>query len=289
MIDTRVHTSVVMDTSVSIRVVGETDEGAIVRAFEWFTQIEHACSRFDANSELSALTRRIDRPTPVSDVLFETVRFALALADDTHGAFDPTIGKRMEARGFDREHRSGHTIATAIDDAGASYRDVHLDATNRTIALDRPLVLDLGAVAKGFAVDMAARELAESKDFAIDAGGDLYLGGMNERGEPWTVGIRHPRNEGETIESVQVSNAAVCTSGDYVRRTQSGHHILDPRSDAPAAALISVTVIAPIAMVADGLATAAFVLGPVAGRALLERHGVQGLLVTPELERIRIS
>ena len=289
MIDTRVHTAVVMDTSVSIRVVGDVDEAAIAHAFELFTQIEHACSRFDTKSELHSLTRRIGQPVPVSDILFETIRFALALARDTGGAFDPTIGKRMEERGFDREYRSGKTIATPIGDLAATYRDVELDVANRAITLHRPLLLDLGAVAKGFAVDMAARELAESKDFAIDAGGDLYLGGVNERGEEWTAGIRHPRNDGETIDSVQVSNAAVCTSGDYVRRTHSGHHILDPLTGSASATLASATVIAPLAMVADGLATAAFVLGPIAGRELLERHGVQGLLITPDLERIRIS
>ena len=83
-------------------------------------------------------------------------------------------------------------------------------------------MLDLGAVAKGMAVDAAARELAVCGDFAIDAGGDLYLGGVNRNGEPWRVGIRHPRRDGELIEAVTVSDRAVCTSGDYER----GDHIV---------------------------------------------------------------
>jgi FAD:protein FMN transferase len=130
---------------------------------------------------------------------------------------------------------------------------------------------------------MATRELRDAghEHFAIDAGGDLYLGGLNDDGEQWTVGIRHPVDESEIIDSVVVSNAAVCTSGNYLR----GEHILDPLLGTVAAGIASATVIAPLAMVADGLATAAFVLGPERGVSLLERHGVQGLLITPSLER----
>jgi len=147
-------------------------------------------------------------------------------------------------------------------------------------------VLDLGAVAKGLAVDLAARELEPFHDFAIDAGGDLYLGGHNGDGNPWSVGIRHPRKPDEVFERVTVSDAAVCTSGDYEAKGIDGaHHILDPRADRSADMLASVTVIAPSAMVADGLATAAFVLGPIEGLALLQRQGVRGILLTPSLER----
>jgi thiamine biosynthesis lipoprotein len=153
------------------------------------------------------------------------------------------------------------------------------------------LTLDLGAVAKGLAVDTAARELEPFRDFAIDAGGDLYLGGLNERGVAWSAGIRHPRKPDELIASLRVSNQAVCTSGDYERQAPSGanghgeHHILDPRTGASPRAVASATVVASGAMLADALATAAFVLGPEDGIELLNRVGVDGLIVTPELER----
>ncbi len=221
-------------------------------------------------------------PVPASTILFEAVRFALLLAEETGGAFDPTVGHRMEARGFNREHRTGEIVRTAIaPDDDVSYRDVQLDPDGRTITLLRPLTLDLGAVAKGLAVDAAARELEPFRDFAIDAGGDLYLGGSNPQGAPWCVGIRHPRREDDLIASLRVSNQAVCTSGDYERRT----HILDPRTGAPSHSVASASVVASGAMLADGLATAAFVLGPEDGIQLLNRMGVHGLIVTPELER----
>jgi thiamine biosynthesis lipoprotein len=150
-----------------------------------------------------------------------------------------------------------------------------------TITLLRPLLLDLGAVAKGLAIDLAARELRELGDYAIDAGGDLYLAGCSPAGGPWSAGIRHPREEGHLVGAIRVSNRAVCSSGDYERRTSGGdHHILDPRSGSCAAGVASATVVAPTAMLADALATAAFVLGAVDGLRLLDRHGVDGLIVS---------
>jgi FAD:protein FMN transferase len=302
-----VRTEAVMGTVVTIHVVRPDVEArgdaagvpeasvheAIERAFGWFHEIEERCTRFSGQSELMQLTSRAGVPAPASPILYEAVRFALMVAEESGGAFDPTVGHRMETRGFNREHRTGEIVHSAIaSDDGVSYRDVQLDPERRTITLRRPLTLDLGAVAKGLAVDTAARELAPFRDFAIDAGGDLYMGGSNPQGVPWSVGIRHPRRDGELIDSLRVSNQAVCTSGDYERRSpgsdlqQSGeHHILDPRTGGSAHAVASATVVAPGAMLADALATAAFVLGPEDGIRLLERMGVEGLIVTPELER----
>jgi thiamine biosynthesis lipoprotein len=246
-----------MGTVVTIEVVGNEHarDAYMERAFAWFTEIERCCSRFDPDSELRRLCARPGRPIEVSAILFETMRFAMVLAAQTDGAFDPTLGAR---------------------DA------VLLDEMRRTIALARAVQLDLGAVAKGFAVDMAARELAPLRDFAINAGGDLYLGGRNAAGHPWSVGIRHPRAP-QIIETIQATDVAVCTSGDYER----GRHIVDARSNRPPDGVASVTTVAPLAMVADGLGTAVFALGLERGIDLLERHGVEGLIVTTELECIR--
>ena len=282
MIGVPIRTEVLMGTLVTIHVVAPDADEAIERAFGWFREIEAVCTRFDPESELMRLTSRVGEPVPASAILFEAVRFALLVAEETGGAFDPAVGHRMAARGYNREHRTGRVApaATAID-AEASYLDVELDSTRQTITLRRPLTIDLGAVAKGLAVDAAARELQPFADFAIDAGGDLYLGGRNPDGARWSVGIRHPSQDGGLIDSLRVSDRAVCTSGDYER----GPHILDPRSGTPPTGAASATVVAPSAMLADALATAAFVLGPAAGIRLLERHGVEGLIVTPALER----
>jgi len=267
-----------MGTLVSIEVDAPAE--AIERAFAWFRQVEAVCSRFDAASELRLLP--VGRPATASPLLFEAVRFALQVARETDGAFDPTLGSRMAARGYSR-HYITRAVAGAPGDVDASFRDVVLDEDARTILLTRPLTLDLGAVAKGLAVDTAARELQPYRDFCIDAGGDIFCGGRNPAGMPWSVGIRHPRDHEQLIDRLQVSDCAVCTSGDYER----GAHIIDPRGAGAAPRLASATVIAPNAMLADALATAAFVMGPAEGLALLDRMGVQGLLVTPSIECFR--
>jgi thiamine biosynthesis lipoprotein len=285
-----------MGTIVSIEVLGaESDpeitarEQAIERAFGWFEAVEKHCNRFDPASELRRLTASQLEPgagpTSVSDLLYSAVSFAIEVARETGGAFDPAVGQAMEARGFTRNYRTGISEPADLPNSQnlPTFRDVVLDDERKTVKFLRPMILDLGAVAKGFAIDLAARELVEFRDFAIDAGGDLYLSGQNERGRPWTAGIRHPRSDREVIAAVDVSDRAICSSGDYERRDVLGGHIIDPRTVGAANAVASATVIASGAFVADALATAAFVLGPVEGIRMLERQGVEGILFTPEL------
>ena len=290
--DDIVRTAVRMGTFVTIHVVSPAAahkseaqspmvrEEAVERAFAWFDRVEECCTRFDSGSEVMRLAAQAGVPVPVSTILYQAVQFALAVAEESGGAFDPTVGYAMETRGFDREYRSGRQIRTALDcGRTVSYKDVRLDPERKTITLLCPLVIDLGAVAKGLAVDLAARELSPFENFAINAGGDLYLGGRNPDSEPWSIGIRHPRSDADLIEAVRVSNRAVCTSGDYEKRSaDGGHHILDPRTRGSANGVASVTVIAPTAMLADALATAAFVLGPAEGIRLFDRLGVNGLI-----------
>jgi thiamine biosynthesis lipoprotein len=293
---TRRRSIVSMATVVTIEVVLLADDvdlrveadRAIDRACAWFDHIEATCSRFLPDSEVMQLTSRIAEPVPASALLFESIRFSRAVADASGGAFDPTVGVRMAGRGFDREHRTGCVVdyGSATSEP-VSFRDVAVDVDRRTVTLRRPLVLDLGGIAKGLAVDMAARELAPHRHFAIDAGGDLYLSGLNPRGEAWSVGIRHPRQVGAIIETVQVSDAAFCTSGDYERRAEGdgGHHIVDPRTGESPTGVSSASVKAPTTMVADALATAAFVLGARDGAAFLEAQSAAGILYADDLTR----
>ncbi len=287
-----------MGTVVTIEVVGydrsararRTRELAIDRAFDWFERVESVCSRFDAGSELRRLcaTRGVD--VGVSPMLFEAIRFAVAVAEETHGAFDPTVGARMEARGFNRDYRSGAVVGSEVrTDESVSFSDVVLNESARSVRLERALLLDLGAVAKGLAIDMAVQELRPLANFVVDAGGDLYCGGHNAAEQPWTVGIRHPRESHALLTRVAITDAALCTSGDYERRvaddTAGEHHLLDPTTGASPRDVISASVIAPTAMVADALGTAAFVLGCTDGVALLKRHELRACLVDAQLVR----
>lgn len=296
-ISSRAH----MGTVVTIDVVGHdasararrTRDHAVARAYGWFERVEAVCSRFDARSELRRLCSTHGVDVEVSPMLFEAVRFALAVAEETDGAFDPTIGAQMEARGFDRDYRDGAVVRTGVSaDSAVSFRDVVLNDAARSIRLERALVLDLGAIAKGLAIDMAVQELRPLTNFVVDAGGDLYCAGHNAQQHPWTIGIRHPRDPRVLLTRVTLTDAALCTSGDYERRVPDSmpdatgeHHLLDPRTGESPREVISASVIAPTAMVADALGTAALVMGSAGGLALLARHALPACVVDAQLVR----
>jgi FAD:protein FMN transferase len=289
-----VASAVFMDTLITIQVVSaEAKSGyaeRVQQAFGWFGQVEKLCSRFDETSELSRLSASpAGVPVTVSPPLFELVSFALSVARASGGAFDPTVGHAMEINGFNRNYLTGERKTSEAEPlAGYSYRDILLDPAGRTVTLRRPLVLDLGAVAKGFAIDLAAEALKPCQDYAINAGGDILARGLSPEGAPWRIGIRHPRQLDTLIDTFTVSDAAVCTSGDYERPRpdgESGHHLLDPGTGQAVAEVASVTVVAPTAVLADALSTAAFVLRAERGLDLLESQNVEGLIVSPDLQK----
>jgi FAD:protein FMN transferase len=278
-----------MDTGVNIQVVTdgprEAIQPAVQRALAWFDTVERICTRFDKSSEVMRLIDHVGAPKRVSTLLFEVAAFAIDLAEQTEGAFDPTIGATMEQFGFNTNYRTGEAIHSEVDAEGASFRDVRLDRRAHTIRLRRPLVLDLNAVAKGLAIDLAVRELATYRDVCVEAGGDVFVRGHNAAGDLWRIGIQHPRAEGVLARTLEVTDCAVCTSGDYERRSSgpTGEgHILDARTRRPVSDLASVTVVAPTAMAADGLSTAAMVLGRKRGLQFLERQRVSGLLIASD-------
>ena len=148
------------------------------------------------------------------------------------------------------------------------------------------MAIDLGGIAKGYAVDRALRVLkaAGVSSSLVDAGGDIGLLGSKPNGAPWRIGVQHPRDMREMIAVIEIDSGSVATSGDYERffehEGRHYHHILDPRSGYPARGLVSVTIIAPTCGLADALSTAVFVLGPEAGMQLLRRlPQAEGLLI----------
>jgi thiamine biosynthesis lipoprotein len=198
----------------------------------------------------------------------------------------------MEQLGFNTNYKTLEVIHTDVDARTVSYRDVKLDRKARTVLLRRPLILDLNAVAKGLAIDLAARELQDFPGVCVEAGGDVFVRGHNAQSEAWVIGIQHPRAPGILAETLHITDAGVCTSGDYERRAgsdMSAGHILDARTRRPAGDLASVTVVAPTAMAADGLSTAAMILGRERGLQFLEEQGVGGLLIAPDGTQSRVN
>jgi thiamine biosynthesis lipoprotein len=290
-----VATTVRMDTMITIHAAATSDDAVFQamarRAFAWFDEVERVCSRFDPNSEVMQLAPLAGTPVRVSPILAETLGFALEVARMTRGAFDPTIGVALERRGFNRHYVTGNRVSTTFaGERAPTYRDVQLDRQNQTVTLRRPLVLDLGAVAKGFAIDLAARELRSIEHFSIDAGGDIFAAGHGPTSDRWRIGIQHPRDPDAVFDTLAVSDVAVCTTGDYERRvpdTSEEHHVIDARTGTSPQSLASVTVVAPNAMLADALSTAAFILGAECGSRLLQQQGLVGLFVSSDLRSVQ--
>jgi len=159
-------------------------------------------------------------------------------------------------------------------------------AEGRRIGLVRSgMAIDLGGVAKGYAVDRALAVLRERgiTSGLVDAGGDIRVLGTKSADTPWRIGIQHPRDGNALIALVEIDSGSVATSGDYERYFMKDgrryHHILDPQTGWPCSACMSVTIVADLAIEADVLATAVFVLGPEEGMRLLDRlPGVGGII-----------
>lgn len=279
-----------MDTGVTIEVWPPADDKAreaISRAFNWFHLVETTCNRFDPDSELSRLSATVGVSVAVSPLLFRLLQFALGVAEASEGAFDPTVGDAMIRAGFRRGYRDGVESSSRARQATASYHDIFMDVVRRQVTLRAPMTLDLGAVAKGFALDLASEELHKFPNHIIAAGGDLLVRGMPPGLPSWPIQVRDPRDPATACRVLEVRDAAVCTSGGYLRTQPDraeGHHLLDPATGQSAHGLISATVVASSGMLADALATAAFVLGPARALPLIARYGAEALLIDPSFE-----
>lgn len=282
---------VFMDTAVTIDVWSTLADSALAaafdRAFARFAQLEETCSRFDPASELSRLSATVGHAVPISTPLFAALRFALAVAAATDGAYDPTVGDAMAGHGFNRNYRTGLSADPPTRRPAACFRDVYLDERRQEVTLARPLTLDLGSVVKGLALDLAALELADCGPCVIGAGGDFLFRGAPTT-EPWLVDLRHPLDGRSSLRTLRVRDAAVCTSGAYERRhPDSGRgHLLDPRTGESALDVLSATVIASTGIMADALATAAFVMG-CDGLSLIEQQGATAFLVLDDMTLVQ--
>src|SRR5579862_4799309 len=155
----RAHSAsiVVMDTIVTAQAIsdlpGADVEQALQRALGWFYEVERVCSRFDPDSEVFRLASLVGEPVEISPLLFEAIRFSLEVAALSSGAFDPTVGAAQAQRGFDRNYVTGERISSPAPAGKVTYKDVAINSRHRTVTLRKPLVLDLGAVVKGMAID----------------------------------------------------------------------------------------------------------------------------------------
>jgi FAD:protein FMN transferase len=255
-----------------------------------------ALSRFDPTSELSRLNRGPSATVPVSKLTAGAVAAALWAAERSMGLVDPTLLPALEEVGYEHS-RAGAAPASlrAALTAAPPRRPAarHPAPAWRRMTVERGRVhrppgirLDLGGTAKGLAADRAATRLSGQTTFAVDAGGDIVVGGVT--GTPRRVAVAHPL-EPRSVFEFDLSAGAVATSGVDTRlwRTAEGfaHHLLDPSTGRPAwTGVIQATALASSALEAEVLAKMALLSGAGAGAAILEATG--GVLVLDDGEAI---
>ena len=277
-----------MGTTYSIKVASAPDDldanALRLAADEVLARIDRSMSGYRADSEISRFNASTSTDWyAVSADLATVVDYALQVSRESGGTFDVTVGPLVAAWGFGAE---GEPI-NLPDDARLAELKAQIGYEKLQARLDPPalrksiptLSVDLNGIAPGYAVDLIAQRLRDLRvsHFMIDIGGEVRAQGRNARGEPWRIAVERPVDaEPEPYAIVQLSDAAVTTSGEYRHYyDRDGHrysHTIDPRTGRPVEhSLASVVVIGPTSMHADAWATVFNVLGAEAGRELASR------------------
>jgi thiamine biosynthesis lipoprotein len=263
-----------------------TAEEAIGRAFDEMERVVALLTRFESASPLAVLndTGRLADPPPELRTVIER---ALWLHHLTGGAFDPTVAPLVDLYQVHFAAHGGPPEAAerreVLELVGAQCVRVN----HRTLSLDRVgMALTLDGIGKGFVVDRMTETLAAYgvQHALVNAGGDIRALGPRANGRPWQVGVRHPRQADALVETLDLVDSAVATSGDYVHFhdvERCYHHTIVPSSGLSPSTVASVSVKASSAAQADALATAVFVLGCEGGMRLLARvESIAGLILT---------
>jgi thiamine biosynthesis lipoprotein len=263
-------------------------------------RLETLMTTWDPASEVSRINAAAGKEAvSVGPETFDVIREAVHASEMSGGCFDITFETLHGLWKFDQD-LDPHPPSAADVKARlryVGYKHVKLDAAARTVMLDEAHVrIGLGGIAKGYAVDKAARVLEDAgiPSFYVQAGGDLYTRGVKPDGQPWQAGIRDPRGpEGDYFALMSVSDHAFSTAGDYERSYvvdgKRYHHIIDPRTGYPATASRSVTIWAPTALLADEIDDAVFILGPEKGLALVESIDGVGAVIVDAHDKVWTS
>ena len=296
------ETKILMGTLVKIDICPEYDEKVVEDAYKsaWkrLGQISQNMSVFNKSSDVSKINQSYPQGVVVTKDSFEVVSRAVYYSEITSGAFDITIKPLIDLwKNAEREKVLPDDSEIASIKEVIGYKYINLLEQNRIKLLNQSVSIDLGGIAKGYAVDEAANIIKENsiQNFFIDAGGDLYASGINCKGKKWKIGIKDPESRNEIIEVIEVSDAAVTTSGNYEQfyeiDGEQWSHIIDPRTGYPQKDIVSATIIAPSAMEADVLSTAVTVLGMKEGIGLIEEmdDGYAGFVIQSSEQGSEIS
>ncbi len=272
---------VLMGTSITVEATGgvaASRAAAVDEAFAAMVEVDRLMSNYKPDSELTRVnTDAALRPVKISDPLWSVLAAAQRVSRASGGAFDITVGPLVRLWGF-HDKRPHVPSAAELQRLRPiiGYENVMLDEAAHTVRFRRPGVeLDLGGIAKGFAVELAGRVL-QRRGYSglVDAGGNQFLVGTPLNKAHWEVGIADPESPTTLLGTLEVDGGGVSTSGGYhnyfVSNGKTYGHLIDPRTMAPSNAALSVTIVSPDATLADALSKPAYLLGPVKGLALVE-------------------
>ena len=277
----------IMGTRVSVELWHGDDEVAAscsARVLAEMDRIDALMSTYREDSEVSYINRNASiEAVSVSEELLYLLQRSIHFSEISAGAFDITYASIGYAYDYRKQQRPSDQVVeqklAAID-----YR--HIELRDRKIRFNNSAVrIDLGGIAKGYAVDRAIDILQHCgiSRAMVSAGGDSRIIGDRE-GRPWVIGIRHPRDAQGIALRLPLSDSAISTSGDYERfyieNGERVHHIINPRTGRSAGGSWSATVTGPDAMTTDALSTTIFILGAVEGLALVESlDGIDAIII----------
>jgi thiamine biosynthesis lipoprotein len=286
LMGTSVSINLYLDAGKSSAKAGEAMEAALAE----MARIEELMSEWRPETELSRLNAASGgAPMKVSAELFEVLARSREISEQTGGAFDVTFHGVGQLWKFETGAKPPDPAAIEAKLPLVDWRKIEIDREAKTVRLaDKGMMVGLGAIAKGYAVDRASA-LLRARGFVnhiVEGGGDTYASGT-KGGKPWMVGVQDP-DRNDAIGALPASNNSIVTSGDYQRffeyEGKRYAHILDPRTGYPIPAdrsPKSVTVVGPNATDADAYCTAVAVMGPKAGMEFVEsRDELEAIIIT---------
>lgn len=279
-----------MGTTYSIKASGVANNSKLETDVEdRLAAINQLMSTYIADSEISRLNAlEVGNSMALSNENLRMLEIASEIHEQSGGKFDATLGPLIALWGFGADPRRVNVPEQIQIDAALAQMGLgKLVITGGSVSKTAPVAVDFSAFAKGYGVDEIAAlvEQAGSTNYLVEIGGELKAQGVNQRGEPWRIGIETPDvGLRVPITSVPLNNLAMATSGDYRNYFevdgQRFSHTLDPETGYPITHnLASVTVLAETATAADGYATAINVMGPESGMALADELNLPVLVI----------
>jgi thiamine biosynthesis lipoprotein len=287
------ETQFLMDTVIEITAYGPGAEQGVKAAFAEFSRLHDLSNRFDPGSQVSMINRMAGKEkVKVDPELIVMIGHSAAISEKLDGAFDITVGALTDLWGVGNK---GDYVPTPAEIEQilplVDYRLIRVDAAAGTVFLPKPgMKLDLGGIAKGYALTKAVEKLkaAGVTSALVNAGGDIRVIGAKPDGAAWRIGVQDPRNPDNIIAKIALKQwDSLQTSGDYQRFfIKDGvrySHILDPKTGRQPRGLASITLVYRSEQAGDIASSGLFVLGPGKGlEALRQLPGVEAIMVADD-------